>query len=50
MTMTTPSRNFASAAAIPWMLELATRMLARSLNMPGVSWTNMAFVNAQGLS
>jgi hypothetical protein len=34
MTMTTPSRNFASAAAIPWMLKLATRMLARSLNMP----------------
>jgi hypothetical protein len=35
--MSTPSRSniFASAAGtIPWMLNLATRMLARSLNMP----------------
>jgi hypothetical protein len=34
MTMTTPSRNLPSAAAIPWMLNLATRVLARILNMP----------------
>jgi hypothetical protein len=32
--MTTPSRNLPSAAAIPWMLNLATRVLARILNMP----------------
>ncbi len=35
--MSTPSRSniFASAAGmIPWMLNLATRMLACSLNMP----------------
>ena len=32
--MTTPSRNLLSAAAIPWMLNLATRVLARILNMP----------------
>jgi hypothetical protein len=37
MTMTMPTRtNPAPAAArsIPWMLNLATRLLARSLNMP----------------
>jgi hypothetical protein len=34
MTMTTPSDNLPSAAGIPWMLNLATRMLARILNMP----------------
>jgi hypothetical protein len=34
MTMTTPSPDLPSAAAIPWMLKLATRMLARVLNMP----------------
>jgi hypothetical protein len=34
MTMTTPSRNLPSAAAVPWMLNLAIRMLARILNMP----------------
>jgi hypothetical protein len=34
MTMNTPSRNLPSAAAIPWMLNLATRMLARILNIP----------------
>jgi hypothetical protein len=34
--MTTPSRfvTAATAAAILWMFNLATRMLARSLNMP----------------
>jgi hypothetical protein len=32
--MNTPSRKLPSAAAIPWMLNLATRMLARTLNMP----------------
>jgi hypothetical protein len=36
MTMNTPSRSrtFSPAGIIPWMLNLATRMLARSLNMP----------------
>jgi hypothetical protein len=37
MTMTMPTRtNPAPAAArtIPWMLNLATRLLARGLNMP----------------
>jgi hypothetical protein len=29
-----PRRTFASAGIIPWMLHLATRMLARVLNMP----------------
>ena len=34
--MNTPSRSrtFSPAGIIPWMLNLATRMLARSLNMP----------------
>ena len=34
--MSTPSRpsTFQPAAIIPWLLNLATRMLARSLNMP----------------
>ena len=34
--MNTPSRSrtFLPAGIIPWMLNLATRMLARSLNMP----------------
>jgi hypothetical protein len=31
MTMNTPSRNL---PCIPWMLNLATRVLARILNMP----------------
>jgi hypothetical protein len=37
MTMRTPSRTstFPSAAdAVPWLLNLATRLLARGLNMP----------------
>jgi hypothetical protein len=36
MTMNTPSRcrTFSPAGTVPWMLNLATRMLARSLNMP----------------
>jgi len=34
--MSTPSRSstFSPAGIIPWMLNLATRMLACSLNMP----------------
>jgi hypothetical protein len=32
--MATPSRSTTTATAIAWMLNLATRMLARSLNMP----------------
>ena len=34
--MSTPSRSstLSPAGMIPWMLNLATRMLARSLNMP----------------
>jgi hypothetical protein len=28
------SRTFSPASIIPWMLNLATRLLARSLNMP----------------
>ena len=28
------SRTFSPTSAIPWMLKLATRMLARALNMP----------------
>ena len=28
------SRTFSPASLIPWMLNLATRMLARALNMP----------------
>jgi hypothetical protein len=36
MTMNTlpRSRAFSPTGIIPWMLNLATRMLARSLNMP----------------
>jgi len=36
MTMTTPSRSgtFSPADIVRWMLNLTTRMLARSLNMP----------------
>jgi hypothetical protein len=36
MTMSTlpRSRTFSPANIIPWTLNLATRMLARSLNMP----------------
>ena len=32
--MTTPFRSTSTAAAISWLLNLATRMLASSLNMP----------------
>ena len=32
--MNTPSRKLPATDAIPWMLDLATRMLARTLNMP----------------
>ena len=28
------SRTFSPAGIVPWLLNLATRMLARSLNMP----------------
>jgi hypothetical protein len=35
MTTHTRPNTFSSAAAmVPWMLKLATRMLARTLNMP----------------
>jgi hypothetical protein len=37
MTMTTQYRTnpaTSAASAIPWMLNLATRLLARTLNMP----------------
>jgi hypothetical protein len=36
MTMNTLSRSrtFSPTSAIPWMLKLATRILARALNMP----------------
>jgi hypothetical protein len=34
MTMNTRSSPLSSASVLPWMLNLATRMLARSLNMP----------------
>jgi hypothetical protein len=37
MTMNTPSRTSTrslTASMIPWMLNLATRLLARILNMP----------------
>jgi hypothetical protein len=36
MTMNTRSRSstFLPASILPWMLNLATRMLARALNMP----------------
>ena len=29
-----PSTFFSAAGMVPWMLNLATRMLARALNMP----------------
>jgi hypothetical protein len=48
--MATPSRSTttATATAIAWMLNLATRMLARSLNMPEPLVHNTgAFVYAQ---
>jgi hypothetical protein len=32
--MTTPSTANATSAAVSWLLNLATRMLANSLNMP----------------
>jgi hypothetical protein len=32
--MTTPFRSTSTATAISWLLNLATRMLASSLNMP----------------
>ena len=32
--MNTRSRTPSAASILPWMLNLATRMLARSLNMP----------------
>jgi hypothetical protein len=36
MTMNTPSRSrtFSPSGIVPWTLKLATRMLARALNMP----------------
>ena len=32
--MTTPSRSTTTATALSWLLNLATRILASSLNMP----------------
>jgi hypothetical protein len=32
--MTTPSRSTPTSTALAWVLNLATRMLASSLNMP----------------
>jgi hypothetical protein len=34
MTMNTRSSPLSPASILPWMLNLATRILARSLNMP----------------
>ena len=34
MSTTSRSSTLSPAAMIPWMLNLATRMLARALNMP----------------
>jgi hypothetical protein len=34
MTMNTRSSPLSPASVLPWMLNLATRILARSLNMP----------------
>jgi hypothetical protein len=34
MTMNTRSSPLSSASVLPWMLNMATRILARSLNMP----------------
>jgi hypothetical protein len=34
MTMNTRSSSLSPASILPWMLNLATRILARSLNMP----------------
>jgi len=34
MTMNMRSRPLSPASILPWLLNLATRMLARSLNMP----------------
>jgi hypothetical protein len=47
--MTTPSRPSSFAAGlVPWMLNLATRMLARTLNMPEpLVHTTGVFVLAQ---
>ena len=48
--MSTPSRSstLSPAGMIPWMLNLATRMLARSLNMPEpLLQTTGVFVFAQ---
>jgi len=50
MNMTTPSRSTttSNATAMAWLLNLATRMLARSLNMPEPLVQNAgAFVYAQ---
>ena len=46
--MTTPSRSTTTAAAISWVLNLATRLLASSLNMPApLVHDTGAFVYAQ---
>jgi hypothetical protein len=46
--MTTLSRSLKSPSALWWMLTLATRMLARALNMPEpLLHTTGAFVFAQ---
>ena len=46
--MTTPSRPDATSAALSWLLNLATRMLANSLNMPEpLVYSTGIFVYAQ---
>ena len=46
-TLSRPS-TFASASIMPWLLNLATRMLARSFNMPEpLLYSTGAFVFAQ---
>ena len=46
--MTTPSRPTLTAAAISWLLKLAARMLANSLNLPApLVYDTGAFVYAR---
>jgi len=46
--MTTPSTPNAMSTAISWLLNLATRMLANSLNMPApLVYSTGIFVYAQ---
>jgi hypothetical protein len=46
--MTTPSRSTTTATALSWLLNLATRILASSLNMPEpLVYNTGVFVYAQ---